>query len=147
MPKVLTIDYETRSPIDIKKCGAFAYASSKYTTPMMLAVKEDCSCARMWIAPRFRHFMETEITDEELSYLIDSSEFIVAHNAFFERCITRFYMPFDLPIEKIRCTMAQACMCGLPRDLDSATRIISDGKYLKDKEGHTVMLNRSKPRR
>lgn len=147
MPKVLTIDYETRSPIDIKKCGAYAYAASKYTEPMMLAVKCDDDDARMWIAERFRHLMDTEVSDDELAYLINSAEFLVAHNAFFERSITRFHMPFDLPLEKVRCTMAQACMCGLPRDLDSAAKIVSGGKYLKDKDGHTLMLSMSKPRR
>ena len=147
MPKVLTIDYETRSPIDIKKCGAYAYAASKYTEPMMLAVKCDEDDARMWIAERFRHLMDTEVSDEELEYLINSAEVLVAHNAFFERSITRFHMPFDLPLEKVRCTMAQACMCGLPRDLDSAAKIVSGGKYLKDKDGHTLMLSMSKPRR
>ena len=147
MPKVLTIDYETRSPIDIKKCGAYAYAASKYTEPMMLAVKCDEDDARMWIAKRFRNLMDTEVPDDELAYLINSAEVLVAHNAFFERSITRFHMPFDLPLEKVRCTMAQACMCGLPRDLDSAAKIVSGGKYLKDKDGHTLMLSMSKPRR
>lgn len=147
MPKVLTIDYETRSPIDIKKCGAYAYAASKYTEPMMLAVKCDEDDARMWIAKRFRNLMDTEVPDDELVYLINSAEVLVAHNAFFERSITRFHMPFDLPLEKVRCTMAQACMCGLPRDLDSAAKIVSGGKYLKDKDGHTLMLSMSKPRR
>lgn len=147
MPKVLTIDYETRSPIDIKKCGAYAYAASKYTEPMMLAVKCDEDDARMWIAKRFRHLMDTEIPDDELAYLINNAEVLVAHNAFFERSITRFHMPFDLPLEKVRCTMAQACMCGFPRDLDSAAKIVSGGKYLKDKDGHTLMLSMSKPRR
>lgn len=147
MPKVLTIDYETRSPIDIKKCGAYAYAASKYTEPMMLAVKCDEDDAKMWIAKRFRHLMDTEVRDDELAYLINSAEVLVAHNAFFERSITRFHMPFDLPLEKVRCTMAQACMCGLPRDLDSAAKIVSGGKYLKDKDGHTLMLSMSKPRR
>ena len=147
MPKVLTIDYETRSPIDIKKCGAYAYAASKYTEPMMLAVKCDEDDARMWITERFRHLLDTEVSDEELEYLINSTEVLVAHNAFFERSVTRFHMPFDLPLEKVRCTMAQACMCGLPRDLDSAAKIVSGGKYLKDKDGHTLMLSMSKPRR
>ena len=147
MPKVLTIDYETRSPIDIKKCGAYAYAASKYTEPMMLAVKCDEDDAKMWIAKRFRNLMDTEVPDDELEYLINSAEVLVAHNAFFERSITRFHMPFDLPLEKVRCTMAQACMCGLPRDLDSAAKIVSGGKYLKDKDGHTLMLSMSKPRR
>ena len=113
----------------------------------MLAVKCDEDDARMWIAKRFRHLMDTEVSDDELEYLINSAEVLVAHNAFFERSITRFHMPFDLPLEKVRCTMAQACMCGLPRDLDSAAKIVSGGKYLKDKDGHTLMLSMSKPRR
>ena len=44
MPKVLTID--------IKKCCAYAYAASKYTEPMMLAVKCDEDDARIWCPAR-----------------------------------------------------------------------------------------------
>lgn len=147
MADVLTIDYETRSPIDIKRCGAYAYAASSYTSPMMLAIKEDDRETRMWIAPYFRNLMETEVGDEELQKLIQEAGVIVAHNAFFERSITHFHMPFELPLKKVRCTMAQSCMCGLPRDLDSVAKIVSGGKYLKDRDGHTLMLAMSKPRR
>lgn len=147
MVDVLTIDYETRSPIDIKRCGAYAYAASSYTSPMMLAIKEDDHETRMWIAPYFRNLMETEVGDDELRKLIQEAGVIVAHNAFFERSITHFHMPFELPLERVRCTMAQSCMCGLPRDLDSVARIVSGGKYLKDRDGHTLMLAMSKPRR
>ena len=27
MPKVLTLDYETRSPVDLKSCGAHVYTA------------------------------------------------------------------------------------------------------------------------
>lgn len=146
MKRILTIDYETRSPVDIKMCGAYAYAASPYTEPMMLAVKENDEEARMWIAPKFRDLFPTEISDEELQELITSSDKIVAHNAFFERCITKFHMPFCLPLEKTCCTMAQSLMCGLPRDLDSVAKLVSGGGFLKDKEGHNLMLKMSKPR-
>ena len=145
MTRILTIDYETRSPIDIKKCGAYAYAASPLTEPMMLAVKENDDEARMWIAPKFRNLFPTEISDVELQEMIQNSDEIVAHNAFFERCITKFHMPFELPLEKTYCTMAQALMCGLPRDLDSAAKLVSGGGFLKDKEGHNLMLKMSKP--
>lgn len=146
----LTLDFESRSPIDIKRCGMYVYWQSPYTVPMMLSVKVDDEPTRVWIAPQFRYLVDTEITDEELAQLIEEADIIIAHHAAFERQGFKYGMTrlgfSDIPLEKVRCTQAQALMCALPRDLDSVARITSGGKWLKDKEGHNLMLKMSKPR-
>lgn len=146
----LTIDFETRSTIDLKKCGMYVYWQSPYTEVMMLSVKVDDEPTLVWIPEKFRHLKDTEVSDEELERLTSSAEHIVAHNAGFERQGFKYGMTklgfSDIPLEKIRCTQAQSLACALPRDLDSVAKIVTGGKYLKDKEGHNLMLKMSKPR-
>lgn len=147
MAKILTIDYETRSPVDLKSCGAYVYAENPLTDVIFLAVKEDDQVARVWVAPKFRHLVDNEIPDEELLRLIDEAQELVAHNSFFEEVITKFKMPFELELSKVRDTMAQVQVCGFPANLDSSAKIISGGKVLKDEEGAALMKKLTSPRK
>lgn len=146
----LVIDFESRSPIDIKKCGMYIYWQNPYTEVMMLSVKKDLGPTRVWTPPVFRHLCSTEIEDDELEQLTQTADKIIAHNAGFERQGFKYGMTklgfSDIPLEKVRCTQAQALMCALPRNLDAVARIVSGGKYLKDEDGHKLMLKMSKPR-
>lgn len=145
------IDFETRSPVDIKTCGAYAYAAHPDTEVMMLAVRICGQEARVWVAPAYRHFLDTELSDDELQDIIDNCEEIAAHNAPFERAIWKFKMePLwfkPLPLEKIRCTMSQALMCNLPRKLEQAVKVWRKDAPQKDNEGHKLMMKMSKPRK
>ena len=146
----LVIDFESRSLIDIKKCGMYIYWQNPYTEVMMLSVKKDLEPTRVWVPPAFRHLCSTEIEDDELEQLMQTADKIIAHNAGFERQGFKCGMTklgfSDIQLEKVNCTMAQASMCALPANLDSVTRIVSGGKYLKDEDGHKLMLKMSKPR-
>lgn len=145
------IDFETRSPVDIKTCGAYAYAAHPDTEVMMLAVRICGQEARVWVAPAYRHFLDTELSDDELQDIINNCEEIAAHNAPFERAIWKFKMePLwfkPLPLEKIRCTMSQALMCNLPRKLEQAVKVWRKDAPQKDNEGHKLMMKMSKPRK
>lgn len=146
----ITIDFESRSPIDIKKCGGYVYWAHPLTEVMMLSVKIDDGPTRVWIPPQFRGLKDTEISDEELKQAMANADVVIAHNAAFERNgfkygMTRFgFSP--IPLEKIRDTSSQALMCALPRDLDSAAKYGLGGKEEKDATGHRLMLAMSKPR-
>ncbi len=146
----LVIDFESRSPIHIKKCGMYIYWQNPCTEVMMLSVKQDLEPTRVWIPPVFRHLCPTEIEDDELEQLMQTADKIIAHNAGFERQGFKYGMTklgfSDILLEKVRCTQAQALMCALPRNLDAVARIVSGGKYLKDEDGHKLMLKMSKPR-
>lgn len=145
------IDFETRSPVDIKTCGAYAYAAHPDTEVMMLAVRICGEEARVWVAPAYRHFLDTELSDDELQDIINNCEEIAAHNAPFERAIWKFKMESigfkPLPLEKIRCTMSQALMCNLPRKLEQAVKVWRKDAPQKDNEGHKLMMKMSKPRK
>lgn len=146
----LVIDFETRSCVDIKKCGMYVYWQNPYTEIMMLSIKKDSEDAKVWIPRNFRDIKDTEIEDSELESLIQEAEIIIAHNAGFERQGFKYGMSklgfSDIPLEKVRCTMAQAAACALPLNLDSVAKIVSGGKNNKDDEGHKLMLKMSKPR-
>lgn len=147
---ILTLDYETRSCADIKKCGTYVYAHHPTTEILMLAVKVDDSPAVMYIPPAFEYYKMSEIAIKDLNDLIAESKEIVAHNAFFERHITKAkgvkLGMLDLPLEYVRDTMAQSSMCGLPRNLDMVSRIVSKGKENKDKEGSKYLMKIIKPK-
>lgn len=145
------IDFETRSPVDIKACGAYVYSAHPDTEVMMLAVRICGSNARVWVAPAYRDLAPTEISDSELQDIIDSCEEVAAHNAPFERAIWKFKMePLGfkpLPLTKVRCTMSQALMCNLPRKLEQAVKVWRADAPQKDGDGHKLMMKMSKPRK
>lgn len=148
MSKVLTIDYESRSIIDLKKYGVWLYAGSPYTDVLVLSLKVDEDPAFVWVPKRFRSLRETDVPDEDLQKLVDDAEVVVAHNAFFERCMTRFKLKgiLDLPLRKVRDTAAQAGMSSLPRHLDGLSKVVTKGKFVKDMEGNAVMRKLMAPR-
>lgn len=74
-----------------------------------------------------------------------------AHNASFERliwqhvCVARLGWP-EVQLEQWRCTAAKAAASGLPRSLDGAAKALKLDVE-KDKDGHRVMMQLSKPRK
>lgn len=144
-------DFESRSPLDIKKAGGYAYAEHPDTEVMCLAIKVDCDETRIWVPEQFRQFYETEISDVELAYLAAHADTISAHNAGgFERPMWTEHMfrrqgfP-KIPIEKWDDTAARAAMCALPRSLDGACKALGVPQQ-KDEEGYKLMLKMCKPK-
>ena len=144
--KRIVADFETRSPVDIKSCGAYKYAQHPDTDVTMLAVLDidNPSDVRMWIGPNFRHLYETEISDVELDELVFNSNEFVAHNVPFERAIWHYVMvrkygftPLD--VRKTTDTAVLCSMVGLPRTLEKASEFLNPAGTEKDKEGAKVM--------
>lgn len=150
----LTIDFETRSPVDLRDCGMHNYAFHKRTEIQCLAVKVDNEKPKLWIPPH--HKCRTHgitipfLDDKELQGLISQAHTIHAHNAGFERLIWDNKMTgygFSLiPFEKLRCTAAKAAAHALPRDLERAGAALGLA-IQKDKMGHSLMLKMCKPRK
>ena len=116
----LTIDFETRSRVDLRKCGAYRYAEDESTDVLCLAVKVDDEEPWLW-TPK-----SGSRTILEAAVLV--ADEIRAHNAQFERAIwrhvmTRYGFP-DIPLEKWRCTAAKAAAMALPRSLDGACKAL-----------------------
>ena len=152
----LTIDFETRSPVDLKKCGVYKYAEHPWTDVMCLCVKEDDEPVQTWIPQYVRFIFGNEslpgqITTGELEALVSKADTIEAHNVEFERAIWNSVMVNKygfrpLPEHKLRCSAAKAAVVGLPRALGKACKAMNLAQQ-KDDEGSKVMMKLTKPRR
>ena len=125
------IDLETRSPVDLKKCGLAKYARSSETEIL-------CSV----------HEVNGKIyknnTDNLRILANDPSIIFRAHNAAFEKEILFHQLDIDIPIERWRCSAALAASFNLPRALGPVGYCLQLNKQ-KDDEGKKVMLKMCKP--
>lgn len=145
----LFIDLESRSPLDIKKCGAYAYAEHPDTEVLCLAMKVDAGDTDIWVPLEF-DFRGTALANFRLRELIERADHIHAHNAGFERCMWTEHMVKrrgfpEIPISKWDDTAARAAMCALPRSLDGACKALGVSQQ-KDEEGYKLMLKMCKPK-
>lgn len=149
----LTIDFETRSAVDLRKRGLYVYAQHPTTEVLCLAVAKDQGPSRTWIpGPLTRATGVTgDLTQAEVELLVREADTIEAHNAAFERLIWRHVLHerlgwTDVPFEKWRCSAAKAAMHSLPRSLGEVARVLRL-RSQKDAEGYKVMLKMCKPRK
>lgn len=159
----LTIDFETRSKIDLKTAGPWKYAADPSTDIICLSVKVDDSPSKTWL-PRWvaerlptslvQEFFgargEKLVVDRELKDLVSKAEKIEAHNAEFERSIWRHIMHKrygfpDLDLNKCHCSAAAAAYMNLPRKLEKVCEVLNL-PVQKDDAGHRLMLKMCKPR-
>jgi DNA polymerase len=155
----LTLDYETRSPCDLKKCGEWVYAEHPYTEIMCCAVKVGDEKPMIWLpesmlkkiwAPGIGTPIPV-LSDAELFALLQQADEIEAHNAGFERamwswCATRKYGWPEPDPKKFRCSLAKCAYHALPRSLDQAAKSL-ELPLQKDMAGNKLMLKMCKPRK
>lgn len=150
----LTIDFETRSAVDLKTSGLHRYAEDPSTDVICLAVqideKDPVIWVPSWVDPFLDFTVNGRLTDDELVNLIESAESIEAHNASFELALWNNVMVrygFDaLDPERVKCSAAMASMCALPRSLDGVAKALKLTAN-KDFEGRRIMLKMCKPRK
>lgn len=112
MSRVLHIDLETYSDIDIGKCGAYRYADSPSFEILLLAYAYDDEPVTV-IDVAQREGWPTQVLDDILSSDITK----VAHNAAFERiCLSKF-LNTKLDPKAWHCTMVHALSLGFPASL------------------------------
>ncbi|MCD8157854.1 MAG: DNA polymerase [Clostridiales bacterium] len=134
--KTLSIDIETYSSNDLKKCGMYKYCEADDFEILLFAYSADCA--------------EVQVVDlaggekipaDVLSALEDDDVIKYAYNAMFERvCLSRY---LDYPTGEYlepyswRCTMVWAATLGLPLSLESVGAVLgleqqkmSEGKSL-----------------
>lgn len=152
--KKVTIDFETRSAVEIKKAGAWRYAEDPSTEVICLAYRIH---GRTWIwYPRKFSAMLPEghdlprNNDSSISMVLKDADIIEAHNMEFERAVWHHVMHRrhgfpDLPLSKCYCSAAKASMHSLPRDLKRAGAAMKL-PVQKDDDGHRLMLKMCKPR-
>jgi len=118
--KVLGIDIETYSSVDIGKCGLYKYAESEDFTILLFTYTCDDKPVQVV------DFASGETLPERIfQALTDPNILKTAFNASFERiCIGRYY-GIDLPIEQWECTMVRSAMLGLPLSLAQVGKVLN----------------------
>lgn len=112
MSRVLHIDLETYSDIDIGKCGAYRYVDSPNFEILLLAYAYDDGPVTV-IDVAQKEGWPTQVLDDILSSNITK----VAHNAAFERiCLSKF-LNTKLDPKAWHCTMVHALSLGFPASL------------------------------
>jgi DNA polymerase len=155
-PPRATIDFETRSPVEIMKQGAWVYSQHKDTSVLCLGIRlPHWPEARLYNPRIVTSWGEIPENDAEalaeLFIWIAGGGLVEAHNAFFERsiwtnvCAARMGWP-AIAHEQWRCSAAKACMYSLPRALEAACAAL-DLPIKKDMNGRKAMLKLCKPRK
>jgi DNA polymerase len=147
----VVLDYETRSKADLQKVGAIEYAKHPSTSIFCLGYKIGDRPKRLWIPER------APMPSDLFECFLDGV--LVAHNAAFERAVTKYTLPRYLDRaehraimraasapHRWRCLAAKAAMCSLPRSLEKACAAIGS-KTLKDMKGSKLIKKYSKPRK
>ena len=137
MPDKLFLDFETRSLADLRKVGAHRYARDESTQVLCLgwSYGEQSGIWRpAWLGG----------TDPLPAPFHDPSIPRVAHNAEFDRLIWENLL--DAPVgTEWECTAVLAAGCGLPRNLDDASRVLLGEDGGKDKDGALALRRISRP--
>lgn len=139
----INIDFETRSEIDVKKVGAYRYASDETTTLLCLAYDMGTnSPIKIW-HPGLP-------LPSELFEAISNGSKVKAHNAEFEyyvwNLVGRVFGFPELKVEQLHCSAGTAAALSLPRSLDKLAKALS-APVLKDADGHKVMMRLAKPKK
>lgn len=145
----LSIDFETRSTVDLKKTGAYVYAAHPTTDIWCMAWAFDDDEPDIWV-PRTEDGLRAALPPPVYEH-IKKGGVVRAWNAAFERriwheIVSKRLGHLPLADEQLFCTMAEAAAMGIPLSLDKAAKVLGL-KAGKDEEGYNLMLRMSRPRK
>lgn len=134
------LDYETASDVDLKACGLGRYAEDESTRVLMAAYAIGDAPPEIWLP-------HLEPMPDKLCRMLEDPECeLVAHNAAFERAITKHVLGIDVPLERWTCTQAMSHSLALPGDLDRLTTVLKL-KHRKNKRGKALIKLFCEPNR
>lgn len=138
--RVLGIDIETYSSIDLTKSGVYAYSSAPDFKILLFAYAYDDEEVKIYDP-------DTEgLPPSVLGDLTDPDVIKTAYNAEFEITCIRKAFGIELDPAQWRCTMIQAAELGLPQSLAQAAQVLGLPAQ-KDKRGKKCIDFFSKPAR
>jgi len=151
------IDFETFSEADLRKVGAYKYASHPSTEILMLSISRGHGHRKYrWYNPKYEDDKLGIVTDPEAWALLDElgedpTAVVYAHNAQFEMAVTRYRWDADIgtraPIPRQwRCTATMARVAALPPSLEQCAQALSLPAQ-KDKEGSRLIKKFSVPQK
>lgn len=133
MNRILAIDIETFSDVDLIKCGVYAYADSPAFEVLLFAWSFDEE--EIQIADLSQG---GEIPDEVVEAILDNGVIKTAFNANFERVCLGRYLETYLPSVSWHCSAVQAAMLALPKSLEDVGVVLGLDKQ-KIKEGKELI--------
>jgi len=140
---VLSIDFETRSRLNLKTVGVYRYAADTSTDLWCLAWALGQDETSLW--------RPGEPLPGPLIEHVRAGGEIRAYNAQFERLLwwlvlaPRYQFPRP-KLEQFWCTAAEASAMALPRSLEAAARVLGVAQQ-KDVEGRRVILQCARPKK
>lgn len=152
----VSIDFESRSAVNIWESGAWVYSRAASTEVICICFAVDNGPVRLVPfdelddnCDNFEYYTSDGL--KQLKLLAENPEVTFhAFNAFFEQCIwknilvPKFGMP-PIGIKRWRCTQSKSNAFGLPSSLDKAAQAYGISEQ-KDNVGKNIMLKISKTR-
>jgi DNA polymerase len=135
--RVLHVDLETRSCVDLRKTGAHKYAEDPTTTIVCGSYRFDDGPVRQWLG--------TEIPGEVAEHLAVGGK-MAGHNQQFERVVLNEWLPCLIEPEQQDCTMARGLALALPASLGQLAQALNL-TVPKDQEGARLMMQMCRPRK
>ena len=129
MERVLSIDIETFSDVDLMKCGVYAYVDSPVFEVLLLAYSFGGEEVRI-----VDLVQEEELPGEVVEALFDGSVVKTAFNANFERTCLSKHFDRRISPDSWYCSAVQASMLALPRSLEDVGAVLGLERQ-KMKEG------------
>ncbi|WP_312340212.1 DNA polymerase [Anaerospora hongkongensis] len=117
--KVLSIDLETYSSVDLKKTGVYPYVSSPDFEILLFGYAFDDQPVQIVDKARGER-----IPDIVLKALRDPCVLKTAFNANFERTCLHEYFRDEMPADQWQCSAVQALTLGLPHTLDGVSKVL-----------------------
>jgi DNA polymerase len=138
----VSVDFETRSTVDLRRTGVYKYAQDLNTDVWCMAYAFDDNEPQVWRPG-------DELDQKFVEYITQKGE-LRAWNANFERTIwneilvPRYGWP-KTTIEQWVCTASEARAMALPGSLEMSAKVLGVQEQ-KDKEGSNLMLRMARPR-
>lgn len=137
----LSIDFETRATVDLKKTGVYPYAAHPETDIWLMAWAFGDEDPMLW-------FPGEPLPSRIIQHVFDEGS-IRAWNAQFERVIWNEIMVKRYGAPSVKTdqwidTAAEAAAMALPRDLERAAKVTRVGEQ-KDGGGYKLMLKMTRP--
>ena len=137
--RILSIDLETYSSVDLAKCGVYAYTQAKDFEILLLAYAFDDEPVEV-----IDLASGEEIPDKAINALTNPNIIKSAFNANFERTCLAKHLNKPMPQEQWRCSQAHSLTLGLPASLKEVARCLKLSQQKMD-EGKALIRYFSMP--
>lgn len=147
---MIHIDYETYSPTDLTKVGAWKYVESEEAEILIAAISNDGYGPYLAVNPKYSHVVPSDPRALALlEQMGQHGEEIWAHNAPFEMAVSEALLNHDFGVTcprraQWRCTALLCRRAGLPASLDKACETLKLTQK-KDNRGGALIKQFSCP--